>query len=181
MRQNEIKEESNHNLEHLTGKLKKEDLRYARLSKTIQIVYWALIPMYILITGMSLWESWDPNRITGGTCIILGLIIFAIFFGNYYKEYKYVDYSLPTITMLKKAAYRYQPFQKKSVWILLALVLMDIGLSFNTSGLFTSYNSHIMFAGLIAIAVVAGYIFWFFKYKPLRDNALQLIKEIEGD
>ena len=181
MRQNEIKEESNNNLEQLIVKLRNEDLNYARLSKVTQIVYWAFIPMYTIITGISLWESWDTNRLIGGICYILAFLIFAIFFGNYYKEYKYVDYSLPTIIMLKKAAYRYQPFQKKSVWIFLALILMDIGMSLNTSHLFSAYNTHIMFAGLIAVAIVAGYIFWVFKYKPLRDNALHLIKEIEGD
>ena len=116
-----------------------------------------------------------------GLCYVASFFIFAIFFGKFHKEYKYVDYSLPTLKMLKNAAYRYKPFQLKKIWILFAVLFMDGGLSMNTSLDFSVLNIQIYFLGSMLVAALIGLLLWYFKYKPLRDNALRLIAEIEGE
>jgi len=164
----------------LIVKLKTEDARYATLSRAIQIIYWIFIPLFFLITILEYTETKESDQLIGGALFILSFLIFAIFFGNYYKEYKYVDYSLPTIQMLKKAAYRYKPFQLKSLWVLLAIVLMDGGLTFKREFNETVLDVQIYFIGLMVVALIVGLIIWYFKYKPLRDEALKLIAELEG-
>ncbi len=171
----------NAEFDQLVGKLKTEDASYATLSRGIQIVYWILIPFFIFMTIRHYNDSGDFKQIIGGACMVLSFLIFALFFGKYYKEYKYVDYSLPTLLMLKKAAYRYKPFQGRTIWIIVALALMDFGLFYNNQEEGLVLETQVMFIGAILFGLIVGLILWYFKYKPLRDDALRLIAEIEGN
>ena len=167
--------------EALVGRLMKEDQRYSRLSKGIQIVYFILLPLYLILTIIHIIESSSWYEITGSICFTLSMLIFALFFRRYYKEYKYVDYSQPTLIMLKEAAFRYQPFQWRLFWILFALLLMDAGLSLATVQMEHVKLVQIMFLGSIGVSVIIGYALWWVKYRPLRVDALKLIKEIEEE
>lgn len=168
------------NLPELTQKLKTSDINYARIVKGIQTLYWILIPLYIILTIIQIVEKAPLTQLAGGSCIVISMLIFAFLMRYYYQEYSNVDYSQPTLIMLKKAAYRYKPFQKQAVWALLALLIMGVGLTlnnleFNTTKIIISYGI------LMLASVIAGLIWWYFRYKPLRDDALQLIREIEED
>jgi len=171
----------NINLDQLVGKLQKADNRYAKLSKGLQILYWVMIPLYSTLAIIDYTESNNIYDLMSGLCYVASFFIFAIFFGKYQKEYKYADYSLPTLKMLKNAAYRYKPFQLKKIWILFAVLFMDIGLSMNTSLGFAVLNIQIYFLGSMLVAALIGLLIWYVKYKPLRDNALRLVAEIEGE
>jgi len=176
---NEIME--NQNLNEIINKLKNEDERYASLSRRIQIIYWIVLPIYIILIIHHIVVKNPVVDIIGSTCFLFAMLIFALFFKHYYKEYKYVDYSQPTLVMLKKAAYRYNPFQLKTLWILLAVVLIDAGLSLNASPNFEFISVQVYFLGSMILATVIGLLFWRVRYKPLRDKALYLIREINGD
>jgi hypothetical protein len=169
------------NLDQLVGKLQKEDNRYAKLSKGLQIVYWVMIPLYSTLAIIDYTESNNIYDLMSGLCYVTSLAIFAIFFGKFHKEYKYVDYALPTLKMLKNAAYRYKPFQLKKICLLIAIIIMDAGLCLNTSLSFSVLDVQIYFLGAMLVAVLIGLTIWYFKYKPLRDNALRLVAEIEGE
>jgi hypothetical protein len=177
-----VENQENSNLSYLIRNLKVKDLNYANLSKAIQIIYLILIPLYAILSALKYLETFSINVIISGVSLILAFLIFALFFRKYYKEYKFVDYSLPTVLMLKKAAYRYQPFQKRTVWILLALVLMDIGYTFDwVNEPMSALTIQIVFWGVMFLAFIVGIIVWYIKYKPLHDEARRLLKEIEGD
>ena len=172
--------ELNTNLTQVTGKLKKEDSKYARIVKGVQIFYWIFIPLFAFKTIRVYSESGDLKDIISGACITLAFFIIALTFGKYYKEYKYVDYSLPTLEMLKKAAYRYQPLQKRSVWVLVGMAFMDVGVTFDWMDENTTVlHTQLFFIGAILVGVIIGMIWWYIQYKPLRDDALRLIKELE--
>jgi len=171
----------NQNLIEIIGRLKNEDDRYAALSKRIQIVYWILLPVFFVLIIHQIVNKNPVVDIIGSVCFLFAILIFALFFKRYYKEYKYVDYSLPTLAMLKKAAYRYKPLQLKTIWIFLAVVLVDAGLCLNTSLGFKLISVQVYFLGAIVLATVIGLLFWKIRYKPLRDNALNLIQEITGE
>ncbi|MRT93518.1 hypothetical protein [Ancylomarina sp. 16SWW S1-10-2] len=175
------KTNGNNNLTQLVGELQKEDIRYAKLSKRFQIFYWALIPLYSILSIIDYTESNNIYDLMGSLCFVITLALFAIFFGKFHKEYKYVDYALPTLKMLKKAASRYQFFQLKKISLLIAILIMDAGLCLKTSLDFSVLDVQIYFLGIMLVAVLIGLIIWHFKRKPLRDNALRLIAEIEGE
>ena len=174
---NEIME--NLNLIELTKWLKNEDDRYADLSKRIQIIYWILIPIFLILIIYHIADKSPIADVIGSICFLLAMLIFALFFKYYYKEYKNVDYSQPTLILLKKAAYRYKPLQLKTLWILLATLLVDAGLSLNSSLSFEFIWIQVYFLGIMALAMLIGLLIWWIRYKPLRDGALYLIREID--
>ncbi|MDE5420585.1 hypothetical protein L3073_00010 [Ancylomarina sp. DW003] len=177
-----FKRKNNHiNLDQLVSKLQKEDNQYAKLCKGIQIIYWIFIPFYTIMAIRHYLDSGEMSDLIGGLLYVGGFLIIAIFFGNYHKAYKYVDYSLPTLKMLKNAAYRYKPFQLKSIWVLIAILLIDTGLIIQSKIDDSFGDEQIFFFGAIFTGLAIGLIIWYFKYKPLRDNALRLIDEIEGE
>jgi hypothetical protein len=172
----------NINLNQLLVKLRKEDSNYAKISKAFTVVYWILIPLYILLTILKYSELSSLEVIISGSCWIFAFIIFIFSFKKYYKDFKFVDYSLPILEMLKKAAWRYRPFQLRSVWIIIALIFMSIGLTLDLHNFGISLLIiQALYWGLIIFAFIVGLFRWYFKYKPIRDEALQLIKEIEGE
>lgn len=172
---------TNNSLEELVDKLKNKDKYYARLSKGLQIVYFILLPIYLLLLIAYIIEGSTWNDIVGMVCFAVSMLIFALFFRMYYEEYNNVDYAKPTLIMLKEAAYRYQPFQLRALWILLALLLMDAGLSLSTFDLEYFGYVQILFLGNLVLAGSIGYIVWWFRYRPLRMDTLRLIKEIEEE
>lgn len=172
---------SGRNLSSLVDRLKSEDSRYATLSRVIQVVYWIFIPLYMFLGIRHYLGSGEVSQLIGSACMVVAFLIFALFFGKYYKEYKYVDYSLPTLTMLKKAVYRYQPFQGRMIWGAAAIVLMNVGLTMRQNDVELRIGIQLVFWSTVILALMVGLFIWFIKYKPLRDDALRLIAEIEGD
>ncbi len=168
------------NLQQLIHRLKNEDSKYARLSKSFQILYFVLTFIYSILIIVEIIEKGPLSDMAGAMCFLVAMLSFAFFFRKFYKEYNNVDYSLPTLLMLKKAAYRYQPFQRRTAWLIIPLLLIDAGLTLNSSLGFDFFNLQLMWFGTLVFAVFIGLIIWYFRYKPLRDNTKQLIKEIEN-
>lgn len=170
----------NNGLNHLVSKLKNEDNTYALISKAIQIMYWILIPFFLVMTYREYSETGSTDELISGAGFLLGFLIFALLFGKYYNEYKYVDYSLPTVKMLRQAVHRYQPFQGRILWVLLALICIDIGLTFDKKGDAQIMETQAVFIGTVVFGLIVGLIIWNYKYKPLRDDALRLLREIDS-
>ena len=171
----------NINLDQLVGKLQKEDKTYGNLFKLLKSVYWIFIPIYILITIGLFIISEEMIDLFAGLCFIISFIIFALILGNYQKDFKNTDYALPTLLMLKNAASRYKPFQFKGLWVILAVLFMDAGFSINSFAKNHIMTIQMIFLGSMLVGLLIGTIIWFIKQKPLRDNALRLIAEIEGE
>lgn len=178
MDRNELKE-NEAGLAQLIGRLKSEDSNYAHLSRFLQIMYWIFVPVFLFAAYRQFAGTGDYEHVLADGCKLLAFLIFAIFFGNYYKEYKHVDYSVPTLKMLKSAANRYKPLHGKLIWIVVAFILLDIGFHYNELEQSNIIVSQLLFIGAILIAVIAGLLVWYIRYKPLRDDVLHLIAEIE--
>ena len=168
----------NTDLNDLIYKIRNTDNHYARLVKILQILYWVLIPIYLLLIINHILTDSPVTETAGSFCFLLGMIVFAFLFQSYHKEYKSVDYALPTLIMLKKAAHRYQPFHSK-LWIaLIAVVLIDAGLTLQ-GHLADFVRTQIIFWGMMIVAVIGGLLLWKVRYKPLRDDALRMIRSLE--
>lgn len=166
-------------IDQLTHKLKQADQKYSRLSKGMQIIYWVLVLVYLIMVIHHAILGGSPAFTISGVFILAAMLIFSLLFRHFYKEYKHVDYSLPTLVMLKKAVYRYQPFQNKTLWALLAVVFINIGLSLGSSNIDDFIGLQITFRIFMGLAIGVGLLHWYYRYKPLRDAALRMIKEIE--
>ncbi len=165
----------------LVHKLKKEDVEYKMLARGVQYMYWAFIPLYFLLTFLAWRDEQNINELISGFFYLTAFLIFAIFFRYHYKEFHEVDYSLPTLDMLKAAAKRYHPFPPKSLWLYFALLLMDMGMYFSPSLDYTFWQIQLGFLGLLLLGISGGIVFYRVKHKPIRNSALKLIAQIEGE
>jgi hypothetical protein len=103
-----------------------------------------------------------------------------------------VDYGMPTLLLLKDAVNRYtftknKLFQKNTILFGIGISLTVIGfnlLLFNSLGFYEPIhrlliiNSVYLF--LLILGGISGFLIWFKRHKPIRDNARNLIKEIES-
>lgn len=168
------------NLGELTQNLASADKRYANMSKRIQVIYWVLLPVYALLVIRHMFDNAPLSEILGSVCFMLAMLTFALLFRKYHKEYSTVDYALPTLVMLKKAAKRYKPFRREAIWALVAALFVDAGLALNHPVGEDSVLIQIIFGSALCFALLVGLVWWYISYKPLRDAALQLIREIEA-
>jgi len=169
------------NISNTIEKIRLEDYRYSQIVKRGQIIYWVFIFIYSIITIAHIVEGCELNELFSSVFNLLGMLTFALLFRSYSKEYKQADYSLPTLVMLKKAADRYQPFRKKTWYIALAAIMFNASLSLSNAHAGNFLNLQLTFAGVIAVAILIGLFIWKQQYKPLRDDALALIRQIEGE
>jgi len=177
---------ASNDLDNLMHRMKSEDARNLRISKSFQWMYWIMIPIY---AGLMIFnpdkELTILNRISG-FFYVLSFVVFAIIFRQNTKEYKQVDYSLPTLEMMKKAVRRYQVWHPRLFLVLLALLLMDIGLTISffprlggESGLMNIVWFQITYFSVMTISFLIGLQIWRTRQKPIRDQALAIVKELE--
>jgi len=180
---NYINQSSRHSLPtlpELTRQLKDEDQNFAKKFKRVKIIYRILIPIYLILGVMHIIKGSATSDIIGNILFMLAMLIFAIFFATNQRSYNRIDYySLPTLDMLKKAETRYRPFKWEVLWLLLAIGLMDAGLTLNSSLFFSFLNVQIYFGGAMLIAFAIGLLVWKVKYQKLHADIVAFIKEIE--
>lgn len=174
-------------LESLISGLKTEDTRNLKLMLNMQSMMWGIAAVYVFISALKfiMTTSWYDKL--GGFLTLVAFVAFALLFRNYYKEYKTIDYGIPTIEMLKKAATRYELFQWRGFYVLAPLILEGIGLNLMIFDYFTNLEplNRILFFQLsyffvMVIAFLVGYIIWKKRQKPLRDHALALLEEFQS-
>ena len=178
---NDNNHNSSNNLSNLITDLKKKDSNYSNLCKRMKYVYWAISIMYVAIIAIELIEQQPVTDILSPICFLAGMLSFAWLFNKYQNEYKSVDYSLPTLLMLKKALNRYQPFTLRTVWVIPGVLLVGAGLSLNSPSVIGALKTQLYFWGLMLVSTFIGWVVWYYKYKPLRDHTQALISEIESN
>jgi hypothetical protein len=172
-------------MDSLINKVKVEDAKNLRITKSFQWVYIVLIVIY---TGLLIFDPFikSIDRIIGAF-YIASFIAFILIFRKGYKEYKSIDYTLPVIEMLRETANRYRLRVGKLLTLIIPILLMDVGvtLRFYNDLLPMSPLNRVLIVQAIYIPVFAvsaliGILIWRKKQKPLRDRALELIEELES-
>ncbi|HZH72435.1 MAG TPA: hypothetical protein VFD91_08090, partial [Mariniphaga sp.] len=69
----------------------------------------------------------------------------------------------------------------KMLWIVLAIFLMNTGMNYNSLGTDESLLAQVVFLGAILIGFMGGLLLSYIKYRPLRNDILRLIDEIENN
>jgi len=182
----ELKNKTNNliDMDSLINNLKAEDTKNLSMSKMLKSVYIVLIIVYTAM--MLIKQDFNLLRIISDLSFIVSFIMFAAIFIYYEKEYKQIDYSLPMFQMLKKAADRYKLSIYRILIAFIPVIIMDIGL---TLGFYdepfggNSFNRVIIVQAIyLPVMLLSGYIgfkVWKKKQKPLRDEALKLLKELD--
>lgn len=176
------------NLDSLIRNVKAEDDRNLRISKSF---LWVYIILAIIYAGLMVFNPDSDIKLIdriSGACYLASMVIFAFMFKKGLKEYRSIDYSLPLIEMLRGVAKRYQLKARKFILLSIPILLMDVGLtlSFYEDLLPMEPINRVLIIQVFYIPVMTisgfiGYLVWRRKQKPLRDNALMLIEELERE
>ncbi|NVO10077.1 MAG: hypothetical protein HXX16_08970 [Bacteroidales bacterium] len=176
------------NLESLINRVKDEDARNLRISRSFQWTYIAIIFLYVALILLESKEEFYSTRTISNVFFILSFIAFSLIFRNGYKEFKSIDYSLPVIEMLRKTAKRYSLSAKKYLTLSIPIILMDVGLTISVYERLQPIDPlsrvlviQVVYIPVMVISALIGLLVWRKKQKPLRDNALKLIEELEGE
>lgn len=172
------------NMDSLISRVKDEDAKNLRITKYFQWVYIILIVLY---TGLLIFDPYikSIDRIIGAF-YIASFIAFILIFRKGYKEYKSINYSLPLIEMLRETANRYRLRVNKLLTLIIPILLMDVAvtLRFYNDLLPMSPLNRVLIVQAIYIPVftlsaLIGILIWHKKQKPLKDRALELLKDLE--
>ncbi|MBN1769251.1 MAG: hypothetical protein JXR50_00780 [Prolixibacteraceae bacterium] len=173
-------------MSEFVGKLQKEDRRNMSLSRNMQWGMWILSIFYAVFFIVIPFYENTLYKAIGWSLYVLTFLSFGFIFNYLKREYRRVDYGLPTLVMLKEAAKRYKFFQRKTTLATMPVILVDVGMVLVTfdpgqpgSLLRTILVSQALFIPAIGIGLFIGNIIWRKRQKPLRDAALKMINELE--
>jgi len=170
----------------LVSGLKKEDDRNLKMTRNFR---WLLIVIAVFYTLLMVVNP-DPelmihHRISG-LCYVTAFALFAVLFTRLYNEFRVVDYSLTSVTMLQQAVKRYKLATWRYIWMLPSLVLIDAGISITFFHRWTDIEPlsrillvQVVFIPVMVISAFIGYLIWRRKQKPLHDSALNLLQELQ--
>lgn len=172
-------------MEALLMNLKNEDSRLIKMMRNFKWIYIVMIIFYTLLMIVNPDPDLEIHHRISGLCYVLSFVFFMLIFRKYHKEYSQIDYSLPSSEMLTKAADRYKMKYKNFIILVPPLLLMDIGLTISFCYQLTSYELtnrifiiQAIYIPVIVISGFIGYLFWRKRQKPLRDGALQMLKDL---
>lgn len=175
------------NLEKLVTGLQLEDSRNLKLTNNFMWIMWIMAPLYLLFAIIGLSTEEMSTQHIGFIFFSLGFLVFGFLFWTLRKDYKSVDYGVPTIEMLQKAVKRYKFWQAKTYLTVIPVILVCFATSFSIEHLLPYPDQInrmvIVFVGYLLVLCVAffiGYLIWRTRQKPLRDKAIAMLKEIEG-
>lgn len=174
-------------MDALIVNLKNEDSRNLKLMRNMKWMYFILIFVYSLLMVVNPDSDLNLHHRISGICYVLAFAYFALIFRKFHKEYSTIDYSLPIFEMLTKAVKRHKMTVSNFLLALPPVLLINIGVSlteFYRPSSIDPLNRVLIFqAILIPIIVISGYIgylIWKKRQKPLRDGALQMLKDLEN-
>ncbi len=160
------------------NKLKKEDKKMLAVYNVIKILYLVLISFLFIEIAASIFSEGFSNTMLGSALTVLGVSLIYIYLNYRGKDYQNIDYSQTIYEMLRTTSERYKPFLTKDLLVLPGIILMGIGMGLNKDMGFAKYQ--LIFWSVMIIGALLGLIYWYFKWKPVKDNADMLLKEIES-
>jgi hypothetical protein len=177
-------------MEALLSNLKKEDLRIEKMLSGLKWMYVVLVIAYSLMFIANPDPDLGWSTRISGVCYVLAFIYLAILFRKYVADQQNTDYSVPLVEMLSKAAERHG-MQYRRIWALLPpLFLIDAGISLSIG--FQHHFSAVeplhrilivqaVYIPVILVSYLAGYLIWYKRQKPIRDEALKMLKKIQEE
>jgi hypothetical protein len=166
-------------------KLKNEDARTLRKMKNFKWLFIIMVIVYALLLVINPDPELQFHVRISGLCYTVAFAFFAFIFRKYYIEFRRIDYSLSSSEMFSQAADRYNLTLTRYFIVLPSLILVDIGLTISEYYRWTSIEPlnrilivQAIFIPVLLISGFIGYLVWRKRQKPIREGALQMLKEL---
>jgi hypothetical protein len=171
----------------LVTKLQAEDSRNLQMYKRFQSIYMVFIFFYAFVFILNPFWHMDLLDRLGGLCYVLAFLILFLVFRKYNRAFREIDYSDATAEMLRKAAKRYSFGNTSRILVtIMPLLLVDAAISITIYKRYTDKDPWLavyivqgVYFAVILISFFIGYMMWYNRQKPLRDEALRLLSELE--
>ncbi|TVQ16435.1 MAG: hypothetical protein EA361_04195 [Bacteroidetes bacterium] len=175
-------------MEDFVSQLKKQDDYNLQLGKVLKRFYIIMIVIYILLMVINPFADLSVLHRVIGLLFVFAFSWFAMLFSRYQKDFRDVDYGLPTLQMLENVVKRYRLSLKTFLQIIPPVVLVAIALSLTVYQSSSAANApyrvlmvQLVFFLIALVAGYAGYEVWKVKHKPLVDHAREMLKELNRE
>ena len=165
------------NLPAFILKVEKQDNLFRVVYMAIIILYLIIIVAQLAIVLISVYNNIPFIKWMSNLGILIPFLIILYYLNKRYIEYKRADYSLPSYSVLKNMEKRYRAFRPADLWVLAGLIILGISMGIDNPMGFINFQ--LGYWTMMLVAMLGGHIYWRIKIKPLRDNALQLLKELD--
>lgn len=162
-------------LQRVIDQMKDADAKYAKFFKRFQIIYWCMVILGVASLVFLFFYGFSKKEMVGMALNLLALLMFAVVFTQRSRTHSTQNYSLTLMEMLHQAKKRYS-FFKNDMWLLTFPIAL-IGISTCV----IDKMSPISFVIVLCVAILAGYLGWVIKDKPLRDRINKMIVELENE
>jgi|GEM_PF-751612 len=177
---NNKKKAHGQDIDEMIHTLKKADAENAKLAKNMQYLYFSLTIFYVFYMFFLFFRNnYAINYLIGGGFFLITFTIFMLFFKKSSAENSQINYAMPVLSLLKAAAKRYKILHPKIVWIFLGILFTALGIYFLSVDYKFVTEIQFLYWGLVVLSLIIGLIVYYVKYKPIHDNLVQMIKEIE--
>lgn len=174
---------NSNDLQRLIGKLQAEDERNTNLYKGFRCFFIILSVVYLVFGGISYVRGAGIYVALSFVADVCALLICSRVMEIHVGMYGRVNYSEPTLQMLKLAKLRYRFFPSRAVGYMFS-TLCFLFLSF----LLNAWENEervetilcIFFCSLL-LGISIGAIWWCFRDKPIYDNIKALIDDLESN
>lgn len=172
-------------MHNLLISLKNEDVRTLRKMRNFKWMFFIMIIIYTLLMVINPDSDIQLHNRLSGLCYVVAFTFFALLFRKYHSEYSKIDYALSSAEMYREAVKRYNLTFSRYLLVLPSLLFIDIGLTISEYYRWSSVEPlnrilivQAFFIPVIILSTFIGYLIWRKRQKPLRDGALQILKEL---
>lgn len=175
-------------METLINSLKSEDSRNQKMTRNFKWFLTVMVVVYTLLLVVNPDRELEWHHRLTGFCYVAAFALFALLFRKYNREYRQVDYSVSSFELFKAAAERYKFRKRRLLSVLPSILLIDAGMTMSflfreesISRTETMLWTQLVYFSLMGLAVFAGYLIWRIREKPLREGALQMLKDLSEE
>jgi len=176
-------------LDSLVSELKKKDDRQKKTYRRFYIMLSVFVVFYALLLVVNPDPELTLSHRLAGLFYVIAFITGAWLFRREHRMMVSINYADPLLQVLKSAADRYRPFNKRFLPYLLVLLFINLGITLGGPRRYLPEQwtddqkilmIQVVYWGIMVISAVIGYLLWRVRYRPLWLALNQMKDELEG-
>jgi len=174
-------------IDTLINKLQSNDKVNKKALRILQIFFFVLIFLYIILYVFNPDDEMILNQRIGGVCYVLAFSLLAFHFRKKYTKYKNVNYSVSVKELMKEAEKRYGFWNGNQLSSFIAIILLDVGTYLISIKYFSDnwslwqifFGVQVFYFMSAGLGFIIGYIKWKKEIRPFWISLKTMLKEFE--
>jgi hypothetical protein len=168
--------------------IKKEDSKSKKQSKRFYIITSITTIVYVLIFIINPDPELTIKTRLAGSCFIFASLILAVLFWKKHSQIKETWYTSSPKIFLEEAKKRFQFWNRKQLWLIVVIVLVDVASMFSLSNYFESLGHtkgiiiyQLLFLSLMIFGFFMGKKEWQKNKKPIFTKIEEMLSGFEEE